>query len=125
MLKLLFIFLGSLFLGLGFVGILVPGLPATPFLLLSAGCYVRSSNRLYNWLLNHKIFGKYIKTFREHRALSKSSKIISLVSMWIMICISAFFFIQNIFVRIILFIAGFIGTFVILKIKTYQDQDDR
>jgi len=121
MLKLLYIFLGSLFLGLGFIGILVPGLPATPFLLLSAGCYVRSSNRLYKWLLNHKIFGKYIKTFREHRALPKSSKIISLISMWMMICISTFFFIQNIFLRIILVVAGIIGTIVIIKIKTYQE----
>lgn len=120
MLKLLFIFLGSLFLGLGFVGIIIPGLPATPFLLLSAGCYVRSSNKLYNWLLNHKIFGKYIKTFREHNALPKSSKIISLVSMWAMIFISTIFFIQNMVVRIILIIAGIIGTIVILKIKTYK-----
>ena len=77
MLKLFFILIGSLFLGLGFIGIIVPGLPATPFFLLSAGCYVRSSNRLYNWLINHKIFGRYIKTFREHRALTKHTKIVS------------------------------------------------
>ena len=120
MLKLLFIFLGCLFLGIGFIGIIVPGLPATPFLLLSAGCYVRGSNKLYIWLLNHKIFGRYIKTFREHKALPKSSKIISLVSMWTMICISSIFFIQNMVVRIILIIAGIIGTIVILKIKTYK-----
>ena len=121
MLKLFFIFLGSLFLGLGFIGILIPGLPATPFLLLSAGCYVRSSDRLYNWLINHKIFGKYIKTFREHRALTKSTKNVSLVSMWIMIGISVFILIQSMVLKFIILVAGIIGTVVVLKIKTYRE----
>ena len=65
MLKILLIAIGSFFLILGFIGILIPGLPTTPFLLLSAACYFRSSDRLYSWLLNHKIFGKYIRNFRE------------------------------------------------------------
>ena len=60
MIKLFLIVLGSVFLGLGFLGIFTPGLPTTPFLLLAAGCYVRSSDSLYSWLLQHKLFGKYI-----------------------------------------------------------------
>ena len=95
MIKLLLIVLGSIFLGLGFLGIFTPGLPTTPFLLLAAGCYVRSSDRLYSWLIKNKLFGKYIHNFRETRSIPLRSKILSLIVMWIMICLSIFVFIKT------------------------------
>ena len=116
--KPLFIILGSIFVGLGFIGIFVPGLPTTPFLLLSAGCYIRSSDRLYNWLLNHKIFGKYIQEIRENRSISLRSKIISLIAMWLMISLSAFVFIEILWIRMLVIILGVIGTIVILSFRT-------
>ena len=116
--KPLLILLGSLFVGLGFLGILIPGLPTTPFLLLSAGCYVRSSDRLYAWLLNHKIFGNYIQNIRENRSISLRSKIVSLIAMWLMISLSAFVFIEILWIRILVLILGVIGTIVILLIRT-------
>ena len=116
--KPLLILLGSLFVGLGFLGIFIPGLPTTPFLLLSAGCYVRSSDRLYTWLLNHKIFGRYIQNIRENRAISLRHKIISLIAMWLMICLSAFVFIEILWIRILVIMLGVIGTIVILLIRT-------
>ena len=61
--RLLWIFLGSLFVGIGTLGIFVPGLPTTVFMILAAACYIRSSEKLYNWLIKNKIFGKYIKDF--------------------------------------------------------------
>jgi len=118
MLKPLLIISGSIFLGLGFLGIFVPGLPTTPFLLLAAGCYVRSSDRLYSWLLHHKLFGKYIKDFRETRSIPLRSKIISLILMWIMIGVSVFFLIENLTVRIVIATLGLIGTIVLLSIPT-------
>jgi uncharacterized membrane protein YbaN (DUF454 family) len=118
MIKLLLIVMGSVFLGLGFLGIFTPGLPTTPFLLLAAGCYVRSSDRLYSWLLRHKLFGKYIHNFRETRSIPLRSKIISLIIMWIMICLSIFVFIKNFPVKIIIALLGVIGTFVLLSIPT-------
>ena len=73
--KYLLIIVGCLSLGLGIIGMFLPVLPTTPFLLLSAGCFLRSSKSLYDWLLNHKYFGEYIKDFIEHRAISKKIKI--------------------------------------------------
>jgi len=116
MIKPILILIGSVFLGIGFIGIIVPGLPTTPFLLLAAGCYVRSSDRLYSWLLGHKLFGKYIYNFRETRSIPLRSKIISIIVMWIMIGLSVYIFIKIIPVKIIVVILGIIGTSVILLI---------
>ncbi|MCK4828568.1 YbaN family protein [bacterium] len=119
--KPLLILLGSFFLGLGFLGIFIPGLPTTPFLLLAAGCYVRSSDRLYTWLLNHYIFGRHIQNFRENRSISLHSKIISLIAMWLMISLSVFVFIKIFWIRILIAILGVIGTVVILLIRTSKN----
>ena len=61
--------LGCLSFVLGVVGIFVPLLPTTPFLLLSAALWVRSSPRLYDWLLAHPCLGRYVRNFRENRAI--------------------------------------------------------
>jgi len=121
MIKPLLIILGSFFLGLGILGIFIPGLPTTPFLLLAAGCYFRSSDRLYKWLLNHYIFGRYIRNFRENRSISLHSKIISLVAMWLMISLSVFVFIKTSWIRILVAILGVIGTVVLLLIPTSKN----
>ncbi len=75
--------LGALSLVLGIVGIFVPLLPTTPFLLLSAALWVRSSPRLYEWLLAHRLFGSYIRNYREHSAIPLHAKIATLVLMWV------------------------------------------
>ena len=67
--KTLYIALGTLSLALGILGIFLPLLPTTPFLLLTAALYFKSSPRLYNWLLNHKHLGPYIRNFRENKAI--------------------------------------------------------
>jgi uncharacterized membrane protein YbaN (DUF454 family) len=118
----LLISLGSFFVGLGFLGIFIPGLPTTPFLLLAAGCYVRSSDRLYAWIINHKIFGKNIKSFRENRAVSLRSKIISLIVMWLMISLSVFVFIEIFWIKNLILMVGVIGTIVILSIRTLKNK---
>ncbi len=114
--RLLFVVFGSLFLVLGFIGVIVPGLPTTPFLLLSAACYVRSSKRLHSWLLNHKIFGKFIRDFQEKRSVSIKSKVISLLIMWLMISLSVFVFIDNFYVKGGIVVLGIAGTAVVLLI---------
>ncbi len=77
------IILGSLALALGIIGIFVPLLPTTPFLLLAAALYVRSSPRLYRWLLDNKLLGTYIRNFRENRAIPLRVKVVSITLMWI------------------------------------------
>lgn len=86
--KILFIVLGSLSLGLGILGIILPLLPTTPFLLLSATLFMHSSPRLYDWLLNHKYFGVYIRNYRENKVIPLKVKVVSLSVLWLTILLS-------------------------------------
>ena len=81
----LLIGVGGLSVVLGTVGIFVPLLPTTPFLLLAAACFVRSSPRLYRWLITHKWFGTYIKNYREHRVIPLRFKVLTLTLLWLSI----------------------------------------
>ncbi|MBA2408943.1 MAG: YbaN family protein [Gammaproteobacteria bacterium] len=73
---------GTLFVALGFIGIFVPGLPTTPFLLLAAWCYARSSERFHRWLLSNRWFGEYIKNYQEGRGMRLRDKTLALLLMW-------------------------------------------
>ena len=77
--KYLFIGLGSFFVCLGFIGIIIPGIPTTPFLLLSAWFFSKSSSFLENWLINHKLFGPLIRDWNEHKSISRKSKIVAVI----------------------------------------------
>ncbi|WP_295940540.1 YbaN family protein [uncultured Alistipes sp.] len=74
--------LGCISFVMGIIGIFVPLLPTTPFLLLAAALWVRSSPRLYDWLLAHPRLGEYIRNFRENRAIPLRAKVVSLTLMW-------------------------------------------
>ncbi len=76
--KILLIIVGSIFVGLGFLGVFLPLLPTTPFLLLAAACYAKSSETFYNWLLSNRWFGKYIKDWREGRGIPLKTKVLSI-----------------------------------------------
>jgi len=89
--KKLLTFLGILSLVLGIIGAFLPILPTTPFVLLSAWLFARSSEKFHRKLLNHKIFGKLIKDFQEDRSIPMHAKIISISSMWVTLLISIFF----------------------------------
>src|SRR5512137_972615 len=73
---------GLIAVGVGTVGIFVPLLPTTPFYLLAAACFFRSSDRLYNWLIGNRWCGPYIRNYREHRAIPRHAKIIALILLW-------------------------------------------
>ncbi len=108
MLKVLFILIGTISLGFGIAGMVIPGLPATPFLLLTAGLYVRSSEKLYSLLINHKIPGPYITNYSG--GMNKRLKISVILIMWTMILISGFLLLESKTIRIILLLAGITGT---------------
>lgn len=116
--KILFITLGTFFVGIAIVGIIIPILPTTPFLLLSAALYARSSKRFYDWLLNNRLFGKYIKNYREGRGIPVYLKIIVITLLWITISISIVFAAELLAVRILLVIIASGVSIHILKIKT-------
>jgi len=82
MIKILLIISGCISLALGIIGIFLPIIPTTPFLLLSAALFFRSSPQLYHWLLHQKYLGSYIRNFREHRAIPLQAKIISVSMVW-------------------------------------------
>ena len=81
--------LGWAALGLGALGVLLPLLPTTPFLLLAAYAFSRGSERLHDWLLNHRVFGPPIENWRTHRAVSTGAKLVALVAMALILAISA------------------------------------
>ncbi len=81
--KYVLLFLGFLSLACGVVGIFVPLLPTTPFLLLAAALFFRSSPRAYKWLLGHKRLGPYIRDFRENRSMPLRAKIIAMSLLWL------------------------------------------
>ena len=89
--RIFLIIVGAISLVLGVLGIFLPMLPTTPFLLLSAAAWVNASPSLYDWLLNHRVLGEYIRNFREHRAIPLRVKIISVSLVWLTIgyCILA------------------------------------
>ena len=112
MVKLVLIFLGTLSLILGITGIFIPGLPTTPFLLLTAGLYVRSSERLYRNLISNKLLGSYIVNFQRYKGLTLVSKLYAISTMWVMIFISTFFYIPSVHAKLIIIGTGVIGTIV-------------
>ena len=115
--QILLITTGTFFVGVGIVGIFIPILPTTPFLLISAALYARSSKRFYNWLVNNKIFGRFIKNYREGKGIPLRLKIITITLLWITIGCSAVFAIDIFWVRIMLIIIAAGVTIHIVRIK--------
>lgn len=78
----LLIIAGTFFIALGIIGIALPILPTTPFLLVAAACYAKGSSRFYNWLLKNRLLGKYIKNYLENKGISLKAKIIFIFLLW-------------------------------------------
>lgn len=86
--------LGTIFLALGAIGVVLPLLPTTPFVLLAAACYVRASPRLYNWLLGTRLFGPLIREWREHRSIPWRTKLFAIGMMAVTLTASIVFFVK-------------------------------
>ncbi|PAV30594.1 hypothetical protein CIL05_05690 [Virgibacillus profundi] len=118
--KILLIIAGSLSLGLGVLGIFLPLLPTTPLLLLAAACYVRSSEKLYHWLITNKYFGSYIENYRMGKGIPLKAKIVSVVVLWVSMLYTVIFVIPLILVKILLLLTASYFTWFILKQKTLR-----
>ncbi len=108
---------GSLFLALGMVGIVIPVLPTTPFLLLAAVCYGRSSERSYRWLVTNRVFGRYLDDYLRGRGMPWRAKAFALVLLWGTITLSAVLFVSQWWLRILLFVVATGVTVYILTLK--------
>ena len=116
--KWILIILGSVSVVLGIIGIILPVLPTTPFLLLAAALFARSSTKFYQWLITNKWFGKYIKNYREGKGLPTTIKISSILILWITIIISVIFFMKLWWVRLILILIAIAASIYILLLPS-------
>jgi len=108
---------GTLSLAIGIVGIVVPILPTTPFLLLAAGCYLRSSPRFYNWLMGNRFFGAYIRNYIEGRGIPVKVKLFTIILLWATISVSIWLT-AKLIVTVILLIVAVGVTLHIIFLKT-------
>jgi len=129
MVKTLYIFFCTFCLILGVIGIFVPGLPTTPFLLLTAALYIRSSEKLYRKLISNRVLGPYIHNYRKNKGMTRKQKVFAIVLMWLMISVSVVFFIASPTIRYLLAGVGLIGTvvmgFVVPDAKQNINPDER
>ena len=115
LIKYLYISLGFIFVVLGYIGIIVPGIPTTPFLLLSVWFFSRSSKSFENWLLNHKIFGEFIKNWQKNKGINRKSKIYAIILILLTFTITIYFKFA-LFVDILLAIFGILlCLFIIMR----------
>jgi uncharacterized protein len=111
---------GMLFVGLGVVGIFLPILPTTPFLLLAAYCFARSSDRFYHWLLTNRWFGEYIRNYREGRGMPLREKIISLTALWLTVGLTVAFSVSAWWLRLLLLGIALGVTTHLVRLPTYH-----
>ncbi len=118
--KYLLIIAGIISVFLAFLGIFLPILPTTPFLLLAAFLFSKSSDKFYNWLINNKLFGSFIKNYREGKGVSRQAKFISLTSLWLIMGSTIIYAVHNIYIRILLLIIAIAVTIHLLMIPTFN-----
>ncbi len=126
LIKILYIILGTISLAIGVIGIIIPGLPTTPFVLLTAGLYMRSSEKLYRKLITNKYIGPYIDDFYYKKGMMKKTKFQAIGTMWVMIGISVIFFVSSFTVILVIIALGVIGTVVMgFIVKTVDNSDKK
>lgn len=118
--KIIYMILGFLCLALGVIGIILPILPTTPLLLLCAFFFVRSSNKLYQWLLNNKLLGHYIYNYINYKAIPKRAKISAFILLWTGIILSTIL-IDKMIVYIILPSIALLVSIYIYRLKTLDN----
>lgn len=111
---------GSVSLALGLIGVVLPGLPTTPFVLLAAACYARASPRLHGWLIHHRYLGPMVRDWEQHRSLTRRTKTIAITSMVAMVGLSAWGFRGQPWLLVALLITAAIGLIVVARIPTRE-----
>jgi len=120
LLKPIYIVLGTISLILGIIGIIVPGLPATPFMILTAWLYLQGSDRLYNRMLKHKYLGKYVDDFRSGKGMTLWFKLGSLFLMVIMVAVSCHFFLHALWLKSFVIGTALLGAAVMMFVIPTQ-----
>jgi hypothetical protein len=118
--RVLWLLLGLTFVGVGMIGIVIPGLPTTIFMILAVGCFYRSSQRLYDWVINHKYFGEHVKNYIEGKGMPRKAKLNTFIFIWVFVIFAVLFGIPDnmVIIKIITIIAALTGTGFIISLRT-------
>ncbi|HEY9279565.1 MAG TPA: YbaN family protein [Eoetvoesiella sp.] len=115
--KILLNILGTVALALAILGIFLPLLPTTPFLLLASACYLRGSRRMHRWLVSNRVFGEYLNNIQNNRGIPLRGKILALLFLWLSLAYSAYAM-PLLWVQVLLLIPGIGVTVYLLRMKT-------
>jgi len=118
--KLIYNIIGTISLIIAFIGVVLPVLPTTPFVLLSAACYYKGSERLHGWLSSNKVFGPIIRDYEEHKGMKKTTKIRALTIMWAAVLTSAFIILSTWTMQALVILVAVVGTVAMLRTKTVE-----
>ena len=111
---------GSACLALAVLGVFLPLLPTTPFLLLASACYVRSSERLHGWLMGNRLLGGYIRNFRERRGIPLRGRVITVVLLWLPLLYSVYR-LDLLWLEMLLVAMGLAWSVLILRMKAPKE----
>lgn len=118
--RFLLISAGVTCVGLGIAGVFVPLLPTTPFLLLAAACFVRSSDRFYQWLMTNRWVGDYLRNYMEHKATTLATKVASITMLWCFLGLAGIFFTESWLVRSLLLTVAVGVTIHLASLRTIR-----
>ena len=113
---------GTLCVLLGLVGMILPVLPTTPFLLLAVVCYAHSSERFHHWLLHNRYFGEYIRNYREGKGIPLKQKLFTILLLWLSIGYTAGFVVSVWWLRLLLLGIAVGVTTHLVRAKTYRPE---
>lgn len=116
--KLLLTMVGIVAIVLGVIGIFLPLLPTTPFLLLAAACFARSSTRMHNWMMSHRLLGEYLRNYEQGRGIPARAKVIALVMMWSSLTYAAWRY-EALWLRVLILIIGAGVSIYLVRLPNY------
>ncbi len=122
--KAILIFAGTVCVGLGVLGMFLPLMPTTVFLLMAAYCYSRSSDRFHNWLLSNRWFGSYIKNYKAKKGITIRQKVTTLITLWLSIGLSIWLLGGSLWSTLILAAVAIGVTVHILWIGTHRPETE-
>lgn len=118
----IYFIVGSISLVAGIVGVFLPVVPTTPFVLLSAWCFFRSSEKLYEWVVSNETFGPTIENYQEGRGITQKTRIKAIVMMWLTITASVYFYISNLHLIAFLYLIAIGVSIYLYRLPTIEEQ---
>ena len=120
--KAVLIFAGTVCVALGVLGMFLPLLPTTVFLLMAAYCYSRSSERFHDWLLNNRLCGSYIRNYKSGQGISMRQKVTTISILWVSISVSIWLLGGKFWVTLLLLAVAIGVTLHLVLLKTYRPE---